>query len=97
MEDVGKFKSDTAAKRVMQRVAGCEVTAHVGRIEERDNDFYEQFAVIILGLDSLEARRYMNHVACSFLGAPPPAAAAAAASRRLACSQPTCMHAQLGR
>lgn len=32
-------------------------------------DFYEQFHVLVLGLDSVEARRYMNSVACSFLGA----------------------------
>ncbi len=32
-------------------------------------DFYEQFHVLVLGLDSVEARRYMNSIACSFLGA----------------------------
>jgi len=32
-------------------------------------DFYEQFHVLVLGLDSVEARRHMNSVACSFLGA----------------------------
>lgn len=36
--------------------------------QEKPLDFYEQFHVIVLGLDSLEARRYMNSVACSFLG-----------------------------
>jgi molybdopterin/thiamine biosynthesis adenylyltransferase len=71
MEDVGQPKATTAAKRVMERVQGCEVTAHVGRIEEKPDGFYEQFPVIILGLDSLEARRYMNQVACSFLGTQP--------------------------
>lgn len=52
----------------MSRVDGVTVTAHHGRIEEKDLDFYRQFMVIILGLDSLEARRYMNSVACSLLG-----------------------------
>jgi molybdopterin/thiamine biosynthesis adenylyltransferase len=37
-------------------------------LQEKTLDFYEQFHVIVLGLDSLEARRYMNSVACSFLG-----------------------------
>lgn len=39
-------------------------------VQEKTLDFYEQFHVIVLGLDSLEARRYMNSVACSFLGEP---------------------------
>ncbi len=32
---------------------------------------YRQFSIIILGLDSLEARRYMNSVVCGFLGGGP--------------------------
>jgi NEDD8-activating enzyme E1 len=55
----------------MSRVPGVTVTPHHARIEEKPLDFYEQFHVIILGLDSLEARRYMNSVACSLLGGPP--------------------------
>ena len=68
MEDVGKAKAIVAAEKVMQRVQGVTVTPHFCRIEEKPLDFYEQFHVIMLGLDSLEARRYMNQVACSFLG-----------------------------
>lgn len=42
--------------------------AFVVGLQEKPLDFYQQFHVIVLGLDSLEARRYMNSVACSFLG-----------------------------
>jgi molybdopterin/thiamine biosynthesis adenylyltransferase len=44
------------------------VTPHHCRIQEKPDDWYQQFTVIILGLDSLEARQYMNSVVCSFLG-----------------------------
>jgi len=67
MKDVGRSKAEVAAEKIMSRVDGVTVTAHHGRIEEKDLDFYRQFMVIILGLDSLEARRYMNSVACSLL------------------------------
>ena len=68
LKDVGKPKAEVAAAAVQQRVAGVQVTPHFCRIESKPLEFYEQFQVIILGLDSLEARRYMNQVACSFLG-----------------------------
>ncbi|KAK9867203.1 hypothetical protein WJX84_006071 [Apatococcus fuscideae] len=67
LKDVGKPKAEVAATAITARVAGVQVTPHFCRIEEKPLDFYEQFHVIILGLDSLEARRYMNQVACSFL------------------------------
>ena len=69
MQDVGKPKAEVAAARIMARVAGVTVTPHYGRIEDKSLDFYAQFHIIILGLDSLEARRFMNQVACGFLGA----------------------------
>ena len=68
MKDVGKPKAEVAAERVKARVKGVQVTPHFCRIEEKPIEFYEEFHVIILGLDSLEARRYMNQVACSLLG-----------------------------
>lgn len=65
--DVGKPKAIVAAQRIMERVQGVHVVAHVGMIQDKPLDFYRDFHVIVLGLDSIEARRYMNSVACSFL------------------------------
>ena len=67
MQDVGKPKAVVAAERVNARVSGARVTPHFCRIEDLPASFYAGFTIIILGLDSLEARRYMNSVACSLL------------------------------
>lgn len=68
MFDVGKYKADVAAAQINKRILGTNVVPHCCRIEDKGIDFYEQFNVFVLGLDSLEARRYMNMIACSFLG-----------------------------
>mmetsp|Transcript_25356 Transcript_25356/g.83349 ORF Transcript_25356/g.83349 Transcript_25356/m.83349 type:complete len:436 (-) Transcript_25356:758-2065(-) len=65
--DVGQPKATVAAQRVMQRVAGVTVTPHFGDICDKDPDWYREFHVIALGLDSLEARSYLNAVCCGFL------------------------------
>ncbi|KAK4773192.1 hypothetical protein SAY87_028211 [Trapa incisa] len=67
LEDVGKPKSEVAAKRVMERVSGVNIVPHFCRIEDKELDFYSDFNIIVLGLDSIEARSYINAVACSFL------------------------------
>ncbi|KAF3566640.1 hypothetical protein DY000_02018473 [Brassica cretica] len=67
LEDVGKPKAEVAAKRVMERVSGVEIKPHFSRIEDKELDFYNDFNIIALGLDSIEARRYINGVACGFL------------------------------
>lgn len=67
MQDVGKPKAEIAAKRVMERVSGVNIVPHFCRIEEKEIDFYSEFNIIALGLDSIEARSYINAVACSFL------------------------------
>ncbi|XP_077218119.1 NEDD8-activating enzyme E1 catalytic subunit-like isoform X2 [Tasmannia lanceolata] len=67
LEDVGKPKAEVAAKRVMERVGGVNIIPHFCRIEDKDLDFYSDFNIIALGLDSIEARSYINAVACSFL------------------------------
>ncbi|GAB4851129.1 NEDD8-activating enzyme E1 catalytic subunit [Ancistrocladus abbreviatus] len=67
LEDVGKPKAEVAAKRVMERVSGVNIVPHFCRIEDKDPDFYNDFSIIVLGLDSVEARSFINAVACSFL------------------------------
>lgn len=71
LEDVGKPKAEVAAKRVMQRVSGVNIVPHFCRIEDKELEFYSNFSIIALGLDSIEARSYINSVACSFLGISP--------------------------
>lgn len=68
LQDVGKPKAEVAAKRVMERVSGAvNIVPHFCRIEDKELDFYNDFSIIVLGLDSIEARSYINAVACSFL------------------------------
>uniref|UniRef100_A0A7N0V955 NEDD8-activating enzyme E1 catalytic subunit n=2 Tax=Kalanchoe fedtschenkoi TaxID=63787 RepID=A0A7N0V955_KALFE len=67
LQDVGKPKAEVAAQRVMERVSGVNIVPHFCRIEDKEIDFYSDFSIIALGLDSIEARSYINSVACSFL------------------------------
>lgn len=60
MSDVGKSKAQAAADFIMKRVPGCVVTPHQGMVQEKDEDFYKQFKIIISGLDNIEARRWLN-------------------------------------
>ncbi|BGP54199.1 hypothetical protein JCM8202_001333 [Rhodotorula sphaerocarpa] len=58
--DVGKSKALCAAEFVMNRVKGCKVTPFHGKIQDKDDDFYMQFNLVICGLDSIDARRWMS-------------------------------------
>lgn len=59
-DDVGKSKAECAAKFVERRVKGVKITAHNNRIQDFDEEFYMQFAIVVCGLDSIEARRWIN-------------------------------------
>ena len=75
-KDVGKPKATVAAEFIMKRVPGCVVTPYVashciptphlhalsyfGKIQDKDDDYYMQFNLVICGLDSVEARRWIN-------------------------------------
>ncbi|KAJ3077155.1 hypothetical protein HDU98_007540 [Podochytrium sp. JEL0797] len=59
-KDVGKSKAEVAAEFIMSRVEGCTVTPFFGKIQDKDEEYYEQFSIVICGLDSVEARRWIN-------------------------------------
>ncbi|TBU65593.1 NEDD8 activating enzyme [Dichomitus squalens] len=59
-KDVGKSKAIVAAEFIMNRVPGVKVTPYFGKIQDKDEDYYMQFNLIICGLDSVEARRWIN-------------------------------------
>lgn len=58
--DIGKPKAEVAAAFVQKRVKGVKITPYVGKIQDKDEDYYMQFKIIICGLDSIEARRWIN-------------------------------------
>ncbi|XP_074644580.1 NEDD8-activating enzyme E1 catalytic subunit-like [Tubulanus polymorphus] len=65
--DVGKPKSQCAAAFINKRIAGCNVTAHFAKIQDYDEDFYRQFHIVVCGLDSVVARRWINGMLLSLI------------------------------
>jgi ubiquitin-activating enzyme E1 C len=41
-------------------VKGVSITPHNCRIEDKDDEFYSQFSMVVCGLDSIPARRWIN-------------------------------------
>ncbi|KAH8427381.1 NEDD8-activating protein UBA3 [Aspergillus melleus] len=58
--DIGKPKAEVAASFVERRVKGVKITPYVGKIQDKDEDYYMQFKIVVCGLDSIEARRWIN-------------------------------------
>nr|ODN95995.1 ubiquitin-activating enzyme E1 C [Cryptococcus depauperatus CBS 7855] len=58
--DVGKSKALVAAKFIMKRVLGSKVTPYYGKIQDHPPSFYATFDIIVAGLDSISARRWIN-------------------------------------
>jgi ubiquitin-activating enzyme E1 C len=58
--DVGRPKAEVAAEFIQSRIPTCSVTPYFGKIQDKDQEYYSQFQVIICGLDSIEARRWIN-------------------------------------
>lgn len=59
-QDVGKPKAEVAANFINRRIPGCKVVPHFKKIQDYDEYFYQQFHIIVCGLDSVVARRWMN-------------------------------------
>ncbi|KAI5095872.1 NEDD8-activating enzyme E1 catalytic subunit [Silurus meridionalis] len=66
-KDVGRPKADVAAEFINSRVPGCQVVPHFKKIQDFDESFYRQFHIIVCGLDSIIARRWMNGMLLSLL------------------------------
>ncbi|KAL7291826.1 hypothetical protein TKK_0014607 [Trichogramma kaykai] len=66
-KDIGKSKAVTAAKFINDRIPGCNVTPHFCRIQDKEPEFYKQFHIILCGLDSIIARRWINSMLTSLL------------------------------
>ncbi|GMR41993.1 hypothetical protein PMAYCL1PPCAC_12188, partial [Pristionchus mayeri] len=66
-EDIGKSKAEVAARFVQNRVQGCTVVAHNKKIQDMPNSFYRQFDLVICGLDSIDARRWLNGTLCGLV------------------------------
>lgn len=58
--DVGKPKATVSAEFIKKRVPSCNVTPYHAKIQDFDAEFYKKFSLIICGLDSIEARRWIN-------------------------------------
>jgi len=66
--DVGQSKAKVAAAFINKRIEnGVKVIAHHCRIQEKSADFYRRFNVIIGGVDSVDARRWLNGMVLSLL------------------------------
>ncbi|CAH8478506.1 unnamed protein product [Dicrocoelium dendriticum] len=66
-QDVGKPKAEIAAAYIRHRVPDCNVTPHFKKIQDFDESFYRQFNVVICGLDSVIARRWINAMLASLV------------------------------
>eukprot|EP01062_Namystynia_karyoxenos_P066954 TRINITY_DN60871_c0_g1_i1.p1 TRINITY_DN60871_c0_g1~~TRINITY_DN60871_c0_g1_i1.p1 ORF type:complete len:491 (+),score=164.78 TRINITY_DN60871_c0_g1_i1:77-1474(+) len=66
-KDIGQPKAKVAAEFVMRRCPGVNIQWHHGKIQDKDDDFYRGFQAIVLGLDSLQARRWINAKVCELI------------------------------
>uniref|UniRef100_A0A3Q2QCW7 NEDD8-activating enzyme E1 catalytic subunit n=1 Tax=Fundulus heteroclitus TaxID=8078 RepID=A0A3Q2QCW7_FUNHE len=66
-KDVGRPKADVAADFINSRISGCKVVPHFKKIQDFDDSFYRQFHIIVCGLDSIVARRWINGMLISLL------------------------------
>ncbi|XP_033102908.1 NEDD8-activating enzyme E1 catalytic subunit-like [Anneissia japonica] len=67
LKDIGQPKATVAAEFINKRVPGCEVKPHFNKIQDFDETFYQKFHIVVCGLDSIIARRWINGMLLSLL------------------------------
>lgn len=58
--DVGQSKALVASRVVAKRVPGVTITPYFAKIQDFGDDFYTKYSLVVCGLDSIEARRWIN-------------------------------------
>lgn len=66
-KDIGRPKAEVAAEFINSRVTTCQVTPHYCKIQDFDDSWYQQFHLVVCGLDSVVARRWINSTLISLL------------------------------
>ncbi|XP_011306003.1 NEDD8-activating enzyme E1 catalytic subunit [Fopius arisanus] len=66
-KDLGSSKAEIAARFINSRIPGCRVIHHCCMIQDKDEEFYRQFHIVVCGLDSIIARRWINGMLISLL------------------------------
>lgn len=59
-KDINRPKAVVAAECISNLVPDCKIVAHHKKIQDFDSKFYNTFNIVICGLDSIEARRWIN-------------------------------------
>ena len=59
-KDVSRPKAEVAAEFINKRIPGANVTGHYKKIQDFEIAFYTKFHIIVCGLDSIVARRWIN-------------------------------------
>lgn len=66
-KDIGESKAKVASEFINKRIPGCNVIAHFCKIQDYDESFYRKFHMIVCGLDSIVARRWINGMLVSMV------------------------------
>ncbi|KAG7166311.1 NEDD8-activating enzyme E1 catalytic subunit-like [Homarus americanus] len=66
-KDIGRSKAEVAAEFINRRIQGCQVVPYYSKIQDYDDDFYRSFHLVVSGLDSIVARRWINGMLLSLL------------------------------
>lgn len=59
-KDIGRSKAEVAAEAVKRRVPKVQIVPHFCSIQDLPDSFYRKFQIIVCGLDSVAARRWIN-------------------------------------